>query len=157
MKLFNKKTFSIVFLAFAIIFTSCEINYSAIPTLGLESVEETAIWVFENIEKVPDSFEENGLDWWQSSEETYLRGAGDCEDIATIFMYLLKQELGIESEIVLASMPLEEDIYPHAFVSVDGAWWDPSVSKREVEKETYQKYWAKFTYRSYTWVMLRSL
>lgn len=157
MKLFNKKTLITIFLVLILILTSCEINYSVIPILDFESVEEIAIWVFENIEGVSDSFEENGLDWWQSPKETYLRGAGDCEDIATLFMYLLKQELGIEAEMVIASEPIEEGFVVHAFTSVDGAWWDPSLSKKEIEKEIFQEIWAKFTYRSYTWVMLRSL
>ena len=142
-----------------IIFLGCSFDYPVIPNLGLTTIEEVAAWTHDNIEYEADTPLNLIADIWQSPEETYLRGAGDCEDFTVLFMYLVHEQLGIETdriEIVMATEPFDDRVQNHGFAAVDSIWYDPTNFKGTVDVEWFEQIWEKFTYRSYTWAMVIS-
>ena len=68
--------------------------------MELDSTGRILSWVTANIEHSLRTREVGG-DYWQLPEETYKAMAGDCEDICILFMYLLREKLDIDSNLIL--------------------------------------------------------
>ena len=64
----------------------------------LEKIEFISRWVLRNILYTPDPSPEE----WQTPEETYELGQGDCEDQAILFMYFANKYFGYEPILILA-------------------------------------------------------
>lgn len=92
-----------IFLLAVIFFSGCYMTwdnyYDCALTLIDEEItteQEIADWIFNNIKSVS---EEN--DYWKSPMETLRDKEGDCEDVAILYMYLVKEILGIETSFVV--------------------------------------------------------
>lgn len=60
------------------------------------TVSDINTWCNHNIEYVPDRILYDKQDYWATPEETLEKGAGDCEDIAILKWWILKQMLSGE-------------------------------------------------------------
>jgi len=79
-------------------------------------IEESLVWIVENIRYVVD--ENNN---WQTPSETLKKGEGDCEDFVILAIYIIgkgNMMFGEHSE------------GNHAWLNVDGQWWEPQTAKR---------------------------
>lgn len=110
----------ILIILFLITLLSCEL-YTELAILsydikidGLNSLSDIADWINTNIEYKTD--EEND---WQTPQETYEGRAGDCEDTSLLFMYLAKQYLDKDSEILLTEW---QDV-GHAIARVENTYY----------------------------------
>ena len=54
-------------------------------------------------------------DYWQNPDETFIRGYGDCEDLAIMFHWYLKEQ-GIESMVVVGKVNSSDTL--HAWVEI---------------------------------------
>lgn len=91
-----------------------------------ENVSQILAWMDENLEYRLDG--PDNRDYWQTPSETLLKGGGDCEDLSLLFMYLLEEELGVSSSLLLVRVDGREDI-GHAIVEAGGQWFEMTVSK----------------------------
>jgi hypothetical protein len=65
---------------------------------------EVGPWVKENIEYTLDPL--GGLwDSWQQPHETLARKAGDCEDMALLWIYLVYENFGEKGTLVISNIP----------------------------------------------------
>jgi len=111
-----------------LLFFGCEMlieeySYSTdqIPTMGFQTVRETIEWIHENIIYTSDG----AKDEWSLPHETYLKRAGDCEDVAILAMYFIKTELKRESFFEGGYYYDNNIRYGHAWVSVNDIPWEP--------------------------------
>lgn len=84
-------------------------NYLGDP---LDSINKIFNWIYFNLEYKAES---SGKEYWKLPEETYLEKEGDCEDLCILFMYLLKEKLNIDSELV--AIKKENNLY-HALIFI---------------------------------------
>jgi len=139
-----------IILSVIAILCSCEMApisfavYAEIPDLGLKTVPEVITWVSINIEYVAEKSGEND---WQNPGVTYYLGTGDCEDYATLSMYLIHR-LGIESRVIRGTK-ISTDI-GHFWVEAEGNWWE-SIKGRMCNGyiDTYKD----FTYYDYDYLL----
>jgi hypothetical protein len=122
----------------AVALTGCTVpTYQSahIPDLGLQTVEQVMQWTAENITYVWDRDVHDRLDEWQLPHQTYLWGAGDCEDFSILALYLLDKELGIHGKLELGHNGVEG----HAWVSVNGQHWEPQTGSPLTEEYPYSR------------------
>ena len=97
-------------------------TYGYKKPLYMYDIEAIASVVTSNVTYTNDLDELGGhVDYWQTPEETRIRGLGDCEDFAFYLSRLLKDK-GYTSWVILGAGP--ED-YGHAWVEIqteDGIW-----------------------------------
>ena len=121
----------------SLLVTSCTIYYW--PTdwdyrmpyeVGVSSIDEALIWVTGEIQnKNDDPLEKD--DAWQLPHETYGRRAGDCEDQAVLFVYLIYYEVGIETiEFIV--------IEDHALARIGDIYYDPTIGYMGPRKESWK-------------------
>jgi transglutaminase-like putative cysteine protease len=82
----------------------------------------------ELVHKLPYRPDPQGLEIFQSAEETIARG-GDCEDLATLFVALARL-VGLRAKIVWLNQQIHGAALNHVFarVLVDGGWLDAEAS-----------------------------
>jgi hypothetical protein len=85
-----------------------------VPSPGYETVVGIVYWS-EWIVK----YEREEVDYWKAPIESYTERRGDCEDLAILALYMVRQELGIKGELVLGWNPETKE--GHAWVRIDGA------------------------------------
>ena len=105
-----------------LLLSSISCRYIPIPPQDAPAGDPLALskWVRDQIEYVEDSTDDP-----QSPRETLARGAGDCEDKAILFMWLLRNYGGPKSTFVGVDLG---EVY-HALVEVGGQWFDPTVGR----------------------------
>ena len=59
-----------------------------------------------------------GQDFWQSPQETLRRGAGDCEDVAILLWWLLREAGVKDGRVVFGRLHAFMPQYPHAWVEI---------------------------------------
>jgi len=79
-----------LFFCFILLFSSCDFFRGYDPKLLPKEYSE-AFREIRKIKPVPDSPFFNNGDYWQTPLETLKRKAGDCEDLAFLLEYKLKQ------------------------------------------------------------------
>jgi hypothetical protein len=93
-------------------FASCEVSPHYNILTGVTTVDEAYMWVVRNIEYAVVFRYRT-----QSPEETFASRRGDCDDKALLLMYILWEELGVDSELV--AVEIEGARHDgHAFVRV---------------------------------------
>lgn len=86
-------------------------SHVEVPYVG-DNVFSVMFFVARSIEYEVDSKDE-----WQSPQQTWGRRKGDCEDFATLAMYLLERDV-VDVEV---NMALSHD---HAWLVVDDQHWE---------------------------------
>lgn len=102
-----------------------------IPDLGIQTVEDAVWWVAVNISYEWDRDAYDTAEYWKSPEQTYADRAGDCEDYSILAMYLIYRDTGLVPDLVIG----EYDGAKHAWIYVDGHYWEPQRA-RCVDKDT---------------------
>lgn len=108
-------------------------DFPDIPYLGFTSVESVLQWAAFNIRYVPDTIHYPDNEYWQSPIQTYIWRSGDCEDFAILSLYLIKTHLGIEGQMISGSVSGTG----HAWISINGAWWEPQIFQMVLNPENY--------------------
>lgn len=78
-------------------------------------------WVASWVTYAPDEYRPQG-GTWSPPEETYQTRAGDCEDSAILVLFLAERDCGIEGELLIGDNA--ELGRCHAWIEVDGEWWN---------------------------------
>lgn len=124
-----------------------------VPSTGADTHLGTVEWVAENI----DYSINNGVyspHYWQNPEETYTIGSGDCEDLAIIALYLAYLDHGVKG-FLIAGYFREDPMFGHAWVEIDGAWYDP-MTGCEVDRGWADEVYYFYDRMSYGDVMFRA-
>jgi hypothetical protein len=109
----------ILVLGVALVF-SCVWTGDTVPLSGAETAQEVRDWSMENIRYSSFAHED-----WQTPDETWSRGAGDCEDFALLIAYVCHYELGLESEVKVGEVTMPSGaILGHAWAVVEGVSYD---------------------------------
>lgn len=123
---------AIVPIILAVLFASCaqfsamqdEKNYDKIGDMELyygdfpeiASPDDIGKWIGKNI-----AYAREKEDYWQSPSETINRGAGDCEDMAILYINILYVKFGAKADLAMvfnARQVVEGGDYNHAVVSL---------------------------------------
>lgn len=78
------------------------------------------------------SYIEDDKDYAQNPEETYLIGAGDCEDFAILFMNIAYFEFGIKCDLVLVNSDKTIEnggSLNHALIRYEGTLYEPQTGE----------------------------
>lgn len=92
-------------------------DYSFVHDIEIASTHDAISWITHNVIPAHDE-----CDYWQSPEETYNFRQGDCEDMCILFMYLIHEQLGMDSELHILQVGNDE-IY-HAVVWSEGIYYN---------------------------------
>jgi predicted transglutaminase-like cysteine proteinase len=65
----------------------------AIPATGATTPQEVCRWVDARVVYLADDIHDR-TEYWQSPDQTYEWGRGDCEDYVILVMYLIHRDLG---------------------------------------------------------------
>jgi len=68
--------------------------------IQVENINQAVLYVLKNI-KYQFDLASGSKDYWQTPEQTYTLKTGDCEDMAILLMYILKDKLNIDSVFLL--------------------------------------------------------
>lgn len=111
-----------------------------IPDLGFETVQDVMTWMGQAIRYVSDEVHYPQLEYWQSPDQTYVWRAGDCEDFAILAMYFIYRDVGIEPAMAVGTWtdPDTGVETGHAWVFVEGEWWEPRLSKNVTSDPVYR-------------------
>ena len=90
-------------------------NYYFKNNISIESEDDIFLFVQDYLE-----YKSEEKNYWQTPEESFQLKAGDCDDHAIFEMYLLKEKLGVESEMVVING--QDGL--HCVVLVDGKYRD---------------------------------
>lgn len=92
-----------------------------------ETPEEVMMYVHNEISYVRDIYSVGKDEYWQSPSETLRWRTGDCEDKAILMMYILKEDLGIDSSLYI----IRDPEWPswHAVVRIDKIFYDPTKNE----------------------------
>jgi len=95
-----------------------------IPATGATTPYEVCCWVGERVEYLGDEIHDK-TDYWQSPDQTYEWGRGDCEDYAILVMYLIHRDLGGWPTLVIG------DCYGgcHGWVEYEGHWYEAQTGQ----------------------------
>lgn len=91
------------------------------PLPAFNEVDEILQWMDHNLRYISDG--NVSEDYWQTPEETLLAGGGDCEDLSLLFMYLLKHNLNLKSELLLVKVDGRSSV-GHAIVQLNDDWYE---------------------------------
>ena len=148
----------ILILIIVLLFSACQgiynrnkdITFDDIPIMGFETVEQIMQFVDAHVTFHSDEIHDTN-EYWQSPDQTYIWGRGDCEDFCILAMYFVYQELGLEPFLVSGYSEL--DICGHGWVEVKGEWWEPQGG---IRCDSYQDYYIDIYKISYAEVIYRS-
>jgi len=73
-----------------------------IPATGAATPQAVCRWAIDRVDYLDDAIHDQ-FDYWQSPDQTYEWGRGDCEDYALLVMYLLHRDLGGWPELVIGT------------------------------------------------------
>jgi len=81
-----------------------DFKYNNIPGISNAStVEDIQKSVIMHVEYVSDWEAWGKLEYWQTPDQTASMCQGDCEDSALLMMYLLKEYLDIDSQLIIGN------------------------------------------------------
>lgn len=98
-------------------------TFDEIPDLGLSTIPSVMDWVSDEIWYVSDDIHYPANEYWQSPLQTYVWRTGDCEDYCILALYLIHRDVGIDGKMALGGY----NGYGHAWVYVDGHYWEPQL------------------------------
>lgn len=103
------------------------------------SVYKIAQWIAWKIVYVSDADLYGKSEYWATPDETYWNMAGDCEDDALLLMYLLHRDMGLESKLIIGKVIYQGVSYGHAWVEVNGEWWESVGGIKISDRSLYKK------------------
>jgi len=68
--------------------------------IKVENINQAVLYVLKDI-KYQFDLASGSNDYWQTPEQTYTLQTGDCEDMAILLMYILKDKLNTDSVFLL--------------------------------------------------------
>ncbi|MDD5375752.1 hypothetical protein [Acidithiobacillus sp.] len=119
-----------------------------IPATGATTPYAVCRWVDTHVDYLDDAIHDQ-LEYWQSPDQTYEWGRGDCEDYALLVLYLIHRDLGGWPELVIGRVPGG----CHAWVLYDGRWYEAQTGQDVTDLAEYVQ---RFTV-SYGKAMWRSM
>lgn len=79
-------------------------NYDNIPGVtSATTVEDIQKSVVMHVQYISDWDQWGKLEYWQTPDQTASMCQGDCEDSALLMMYLLKEYLNIDSQLIIGN------------------------------------------------------
>ena len=94
-----------------------------IPDLGIETPEDAALWVSQNIEYEPDGIWGN----WKTPKRTYADQTGDCEDFTALWMYLVEEQTEYTDTYMIVGEWVADSLVNHAYGWRDGIYYEPQL------------------------------
>ncbi len=88
-------------------------------------------------------YSDESTDDWNTPEETYKRGWGDCADLSLLLTHILVVKLNIDNTKVIWGY--FEDDY-HSWVSINNVWYEPQLGIPITTENYYQT--SMYDYRS---------
>jgi len=85
------------------------------PPSHLEKAKEMASFLSRSI-----PFKEDAFEYWSPPAETLSRGNGDCEDIAILFLTLMKAETGVAGTLLVVRYDAPDPKLLHAEALFEG-------------------------------------
>lgn len=114
------------------IFSSCSMPfYGGIDHMEFNTIEEISEYVGSNISRKADKY-----DFWQYPNETLDRGAGDCEDYASLKAYLILNNRLSEDVLLVAAYSNKYNIC-HMLIQVDGVYMESVRDKIYYNKDVF--------------------
>ena len=104
----------------------------AIPATGATTPRGICYWVMSRVAYLGDEIHDRS-DYWQSPDQTYEWGRGDCEDYAILVMYLMHRDLGGWPEMAAGYL---SDM-GHAWVLYEGRQYEPQTGVDVTERQEY--------------------
>lgn len=105
-----------------------------IPATGAATPVEVCRWVDARVEYLDDAIHDK-LEYWQSPDQTYEWGRGDCEDYALLVLYLIHHDIGKWPELVIGYY----DDHGHGWVAYEGRWYEPQTGSDVTDDPLYQQ------------------
>lgn len=125
-----------------------------IPDHGFNDIDSIMSWLGYNIYWINDA-DVYGKEYFQNPQETYDKRAGDCEDWCILAMYMIKNELGLYPNLIIAQR-IDDHRYGHAWIEVDGIWYDPQKYHPKLDKLEMLTEYRIHTIWNYSDTMIRS-
>ena len=105
-----------------------------IPATGATTPREVCQWVIDRVDYLSDEIHDE-LEYWQSPDQTYEWGRGDCEDYALLVMYLIHRDLGGWPELVIGHVPGGG----HGWVLYDGREYEAQTGRDVTDDPDYEQ------------------
>ena len=120
-----------------------------IPTFG--NIDKAMTWVYWSIESKRDIDIYGVEDYWQTPEETYKLKTGDCEDHAILYMFILKKQFNLDSDLVIVKQLM--GIHAIVYIPSIDKYYDPMTdsiyqNNEIAKKQTLEQY----TYSQTLWL-----
>ena len=93
-----------------------------IPSTGATTPKGVCSWVTARVAYLSDTIHDRN-DYWQSPDQTYEWGRGDCEDYALLVMYQIRQDLGGWPALVIGDVPSGR----HGWIEYEGRQYEPQT------------------------------
>jgi hypothetical protein len=99
---------------------------------------ECCQWADRYVAYVSDDIHDQ-LEYWQSPDQTYVWGSGDCEDFALLTMYVIRKELGGWPHLVLGRYVYDDGEHGgHAWIEYEGCWYEAQTGQDVTNDYHYQ-------------------
>jgi hypothetical protein len=89
-----------------------------VPVIHSES--EAIYWIDHHISYKSDTVLYGYADYWASPDETLANSAGDCEDVAILFLVMVYENLGEKGVLDIVTKKTVNTVRAHAYGSVNG-------------------------------------
>lgn len=120
-------------------------NYTFETDIDVSNIREAVHWIRDNIEYKNDPY-----DYWKLPQETYKDKAGDCEDIALLFLYICRELLYINDCYLIRI--IQRESY-HIVPEVNGRYYEPLIGGELLLKPERKIFW-RCSYPVAIWMTL---
>ena len=103
-----------------------------IPASCATTPVEVCQWVDARVIYLGDEIHDR-LDYWQSPDQTFEWGRGDCEDYAILVLYLIHRDLGGWPELAVGTVGGNG----HGWVAYNGHWYEPQTGGDVTDNPLY--------------------
>ena len=104
----------------------------AIPATGATTPQEVCRWVDARVVYLADDVHDR-TEYWQSPDQTYEWGRGDCEDYVILCLYLIHRDLGGWPALVGGHLGDAS----HAWVGYEGRWYEAQTGRDVTDDTAY--------------------
>ena len=95
--------------------------------LSFSSLEEALNYVKDY------KYSDSSTDDWNTPEETYKRGSGDCSDLSLLLAHITVIKLKIEDTLIIWGTLNNK---AHSWISINGIWYEPQYGT-EISSPSY--------------------
>lgn len=104
-----------------------------IPATGATMPQGVCRWVDARVQYLGDDIHDRA-EYWQSPDQTYEWGRGDCEDYVILVMYLIHRDLGGWPALIGGYVSGGR----HAWVGYAGRWYEPQTGYDVTDNPAYE-------------------